>query len=100
MKKLASKLAPTGGVGEYRESVLVFIADELPEAKIREGFARLDTAPMLTVGASLLASCLWLEKLASKLAPTGGVGEYRESVMVFIADDLPEAKIREGFARL
>ena len=27
-------------------------------------------------------------------------GEARESVMVFIADDLPEAKIREGFARL
>ena len=27
-------------------------------------------------------------------------GESRESVMVFIADDLPEAKIREGFARL
>ena len=27
-------------------------------------------------------------------------GETRESVMVFIADDLPEAKIREGFARL
>nr|WP_314484661.1 GTPase [uncultured Pseudomonas sp.] len=27
-------------------------------------------------------------------------GEPRESVMVFIADDLPEAKIREGFARL
>ena len=26
--------------------------------------------------------------------------EARESVMVFIADDLPEAKIREGFARL
>ena len=26
--------------------------------------------------------------------------ETRESVMVFIADDLPEAKIREGFARL
>ncbi|WP_426208223.1 hypothetical protein [Pseudomonas sp. TWR2-1-1] len=41
MKKLASKLAPTGGVGEFRESVMVFIADELPEAKIREGFARL-----------------------------------------------------------
>ena len=29
-----------------------------------------------------------------------GEGETRESVMVFIADDLPEAKIREGFARL
>jgi len=28
------------------------------------------------------------------------LGEFRESVMVFIADDLPEAKIREGFARL
>jgi len=27
-------------------------------------------------------------------------GEPRESVMVFIADELPEAKIREGFARL
>ncbi|KMN10948.1 GTPase [Pseudomonas helleri] len=27
-------------------------------------------------------------------------GEARESVMVFIADDLPEAKIREGFAQL
>ena len=27
-------------------------------------------------------------------------GETRESVMVFIADDLPEARIREGFARL
>ena len=27
-------------------------------------------------------------------------GEPRESVMVFIADDLPEAKIREGYARL
>ena len=27
-------------------------------------------------------------------------GESRESVMVFIADDLPEARIREGFARL
>ena len=27
-------------------------------------------------------------------------GEPRESVMAFIADDLPEAKIREGFARL
>ena len=27
-------------------------------------------------------------------------GEPRESVMVFIADDLPETKIREGFARL
>ena len=27
-------------------------------------------------------------------------GESRESVMVFIADDLPEAKIREGFSRL
>ncbi|MCW2102424.1 UNVERIFIED_ORG: G3E family GTPase [Pseudomonas psychrophila] len=27
-------------------------------------------------------------------------GETRESVMVFIADDLPEAKIREGFAQL
>ncbi|MNP31076.1 putative GTP-binding protein YjiA [compost metagenome] len=27
-------------------------------------------------------------------------GETRESVMVFIADDLPEAKIREGFERL
>ena len=27
-------------------------------------------------------------------------GEARESVMVFIADDLPEARIREGFARL
>ena len=27
-------------------------------------------------------------------------GESRESVMVFIADDLPEAKIREGFAQL
>ncbi|MDD1014470.1 GTPase [Pseudomonas rubra] len=27
-------------------------------------------------------------------------GEARESVMVFIADDLPEAKIRAGFARL
>ena len=27
-------------------------------------------------------------------------GESRESVMVFIADDLPEAQIREGFARL
>ena len=27
-------------------------------------------------------------------------GEARESVMVFIADDLPEAMIREGFARL
>ncbi|PAA43039.1 GTPase [Pseudomonas fragi] len=27
-------------------------------------------------------------------------GEARESVMVFIADNLPEAKIREGFARL
>ena len=27
-------------------------------------------------------------------------GEARESVMVFIADDLPEAEIREGFARL
>lgn len=27
-------------------------------------------------------------------------GEARESVMVFIADDLPEAKIREGFAGL
>lgn len=27
-------------------------------------------------------------------------GEIRESVMVFIADDLPEAKIREGFAQL
>ncbi len=27
-------------------------------------------------------------------------GEPRESVMVFIADDLPESKIREGFARL
>ena len=27
-------------------------------------------------------------------------GEARESVMVFIADDLPEAKIRQGFAQL
>ena len=27
-------------------------------------------------------------------------GEVRDSVMVFIADDLPEEKIREGFARL
>ncbi|MOA02234.1 putative GTP-binding protein YjiA [compost metagenome] len=27
-------------------------------------------------------------------------GEARESVMVFIADDLPEEKIREGFARV
>ena len=27
-------------------------------------------------------------------------GETRESVMVFIADDLPEQKIREGFARM
>lgn len=27
-------------------------------------------------------------------------GEARESAMVFIADDLPEAKIREGFAQL
>ena len=27
-------------------------------------------------------------------------GEARESVWVFLADDLPEAKIREGFARL
>ncbi len=27
-------------------------------------------------------------------------GEPRESVMVFIADELPEAKIRQGFARL
>ena len=27
-------------------------------------------------------------------------GEARESVMMFIADNLPEAKIREGFARL
>ena len=27
-------------------------------------------------------------------------GEPRESVMVFIADELPEAKLREGFARL
>ena len=27
-------------------------------------------------------------------------GEPRESVMVFIADDLPETKIRAGFARL
>ncbi|NNG61420.1 GTP-binding protein, partial [Pseudomonas fragi] len=27
-------------------------------------------------------------------------GELRESVMVFIADELPEATIREGFARL
>ncbi|MBA1204640.1 GTPase [Pseudomonas capeferrum] len=27
-------------------------------------------------------------------------GEERESVMVFIADDLPEARIREGFERL
>lgn len=27
-------------------------------------------------------------------------GATRESVIVFIADDLPEAKIREGFARM
>jgi G3E family GTPase len=26
--------------------------------------------------------------------------EVRESVIVFIADDLPEEKIREGFARV
>jgi G3E family GTPase len=28
-----------------------------------------------------------------------GEDEKRESVIVFIADDLPEEKIREGFAR-
>jgi len=27
-------------------------------------------------------------------------GEVRESVMVFIADDLPEEKIRQGFERM
>ena len=29
-----------------------------------------------------------------------GADEKRESVIVFIADDLPEEKIREGFARV
>jgi G3E family GTPase len=29
-----------------------------------------------------------------------GADENRESVIVFIADDLPEEKIREGFARV